>query len=141
MFLLMWVKIITYLSVFKSTRYLIKMIMEIIADISTFLIILGIAMMAYAQIMWSLDQLDVSDEVVRNSYVLAFGELGDFQDFGTVKFFIFVLFTFFIPLLLMNMLIAIMSDAYERVQANSAAADVRSLADMELEYEEVVHFF
>jgi ABC-type multidrug transport system fused ATPase/permease subunit len=137
----MWVKIITYLSVFKSTRYLIKMIMEIIADISTFLIILGIAMMAYAQIMWSLDQLDVSDEVVRNSYVLAFGELGDFQDFGTVKFFIFVLFTFFIPLLLMNMLIAIMSDAYERVQANSAAADVRSLADMELEYEEVVHFF
>jgi uncharacterized membrane protein len=117
------------------------MIMEIIADISTFLIILGIAMMAYAQIMWSLDQLDVSDEVVRNSYVLAFGELGDFQDFSSVKFFIFVLFTFFIPLLLMNMLIAIMSDAYERVQANSAAADARSLADMELEYEELIYFF
>jgi hypothetical protein len=48
MFLLTWIKVITYQAVFKQTRYLIKMIMEIIADISTFLTILLISMIAYA---------------------------------------------------------------------------------------------
>ena len=47
MFMLMWVKILTYLAVFKSTRYLIKMIIEIIAEITTFIVILFIAILAY----------------------------------------------------------------------------------------------
>ena len=53
-FLLMWFKILSYLSVFKPTRYLIKMIFEIIADILTFLIILFITIFAYAQINYSI---------------------------------------------------------------------------------------
>ena len=48
MFLLIWIKILTYLAVFKATRYLIKMIVDIIKDISTFLIILLTALVAYA---------------------------------------------------------------------------------------------
>lgn len=47
-FFLMWAKILNYFSVFKPTRYLIKMIFEIINDIMTFLIILFTAMFAYA---------------------------------------------------------------------------------------------
>jgi hypothetical protein len=53
-FMLMWVKILSYFSVFKPTRYLIKMIFEIIADILTFLIILFTAIFAYAQINYSI---------------------------------------------------------------------------------------
>ena len=44
----MWFKILAYLTVFKPTRYLIKMIFEIINDITTFLIILFTALIAYA---------------------------------------------------------------------------------------------
>lgn len=40
----------------------------------------------------------------------------------------------------MNMLIAIMSDSYARVQSNSVAADARSLAEMLQEMEEVAQF-
>lgn len=43
-----------YLTVFKPTRYLIKMIFEIITDIKAFLIILFTAMFAYAQINYAL---------------------------------------------------------------------------------------
>jgi len=57
------------------------------------------------------------------------------------QFLIFVVFSFFIPLLLMNMLIAIMSSAYERIQENSEAADARMLAELQLEYEEVITYF
>lgn len=47
MLLLMWIKIFNYLAVFESTRYLIKMIFEIIEDVSAFLIILVTAILAY----------------------------------------------------------------------------------------------
>ena len=62
---------------------------------------------------------------MRDSYVLAFGELGSFSDVTMMQFIIFIIFSLFIPLVLMNILIAIMSDAYERVQANAIAADSR----------------
>jgi len=81
------------------------------------------------------------DEEVRNSYVLSFGELGDFGGFPVIQFIIFALFSFFVPLVLMNMLIAIMSDVYERVQSNAAAADARQLAEMIHEMEELVMFW
>jgi len=41
----------------------------------------------------------------------------------------------------MNMLIAIMSDTYGRVQENSASADARSLAEMMHELEEITRIF
>lgn len=52
----------------------------------------------------------------------------------------FCMFTFFIPLTLMNMLIAIMSDTYGRVQGNVQAADARAIAEMMLEMEQVARF-
>lgn len=51
----------------------------------------------------------------KGSYALAFGELGSIEEYDGVQFAIFGIFSFFIPLVLMNMLIAIMSDVYERV--------------------------
>lgn len=46
--LLLWYKIFNFLTVFKPTRYLIKMIFEIINDIKAFLIILFVAILSYA---------------------------------------------------------------------------------------------
>lgn len=84
-FLLMWFKILAYLSVFKPTRYLIKMIFEIINDISTFLVILFTALFAYAQITYVLTTDPESKSLetdLTNSYVLSLGELGGFDSFG-----------------------------------------------------------
>lgn len=115
MFMFMWFKILAYLTVFKPTRYLIKMIFEIIGDITTFLIILFTALIAYAQICYVIDNDGEVDMQVRNSYVLALGELGEYEEFSFMKFLVFVLFSFFIPLVLLNMLIALMADSYTRV--------------------------
>jgi hypothetical protein len=40
----------------------------------------------------------------------------------------------------MNLVIAIMSDSYERVMANSTPADCRILASMLLEMEQIIQF-
>ena len=55
------------------------------------------------------------DSNIRSSYVITLGELGDFNEIPWVNFFIFVLFSFLIPLVLMNMIIALMGDSYTRV--------------------------
>ena len=55
------------------------------------------------------------DSNIRSSYVITLGELGDFDNIPLVNFFIFVLFSFLIPLVLMNMIIALMGDSYTRV--------------------------
>ena len=49
-FLLVWFKLFTCLSVFKPIRYFIQMIFEIVRDISTFLIILLFAIVCHTQI-------------------------------------------------------------------------------------------
>jgi len=116
------------------------MIQEIVKDISTFLAILFLAMGAYGQIMLTMNE-DRSYGDFRQGYVLAFGDLGGFADYSVIQFIMFIIFTFFIPLTLMNMLIAIMSDTYGRVQCNAMAADARALAEMELEVEQLVGFF
>lgn len=56
MFFLLWVKIFKYLSVFYAFRHLIMMIQEILKDISTFLAILFLAMVAYGQIMLTMQK-------------------------------------------------------------------------------------
>jgi len=54
------------------------------------------------------------------------------------QYIFFVLFVFFITLVLMNMLIAIMSDTYATVKSNILAANMRILAKMVLEADEVL---
>ena len=55
------------------------------------------------------------DSNIRNSYVISLGELGDFESIPPVSFMVFALFSFLIPLVLMNMIIALMGDSYARV--------------------------
>ena len=57
------------------------MIFEICEEISTFLFILIVAIVAYAQITITIMSTDDINDNFRNSYVLALGELGDFGNF------------------------------------------------------------
>lgn len=130
MFTLIWFKILTYLAAFKPMRYLIQMIFDILYDIRTFLMILLLATVAYSQILLTFDRSDAYDSYGRIGYLLAFGELSGPEEFGLTKFIIFGIFAFIVPLVMMNLLIALMSDSYARIQSNARAADNKSLAAM-----------
>ena len=53
-------------------------------------------------------------DVIKTTYTLTLGEL-DFEELNTSRFLIFVVYTTLITLVLMNLLIAILGDAYELV--------------------------
>lgn len=63
------------------------MIIEILNDIKVFIVILFASMVAYGQITAFLQEnYGDSDEpsILRTSYVLAFGELGSFDNFSEI---------------------------------------------------------
>ena len=96
------------------------MLLEIMVDIRAFTIILVLSMTAYAQISMFLKREYTPPMYERLSYALAFGDFGNMHlDCTLTGFIIFVIFSMFTTLVLMNLLIAIMSDTYERVQSNA----------------------
>jgi len=56
-------KIFKYLSVFSSTRYLIKMTFEICADIQVFLVVLFTGMVAYFQLLLTMGEIYDADGI------------------------------------------------------------------------------
>ena len=77
MFLVVWLKVLSFLAVFKNLRYMVKMIIETIKELATFLIILGIAIVAYAQIMYTTYLMSDFETRLKGSYGLAFGDFSD----------------------------------------------------------------
>ena len=78
--------------------------------------------------------------VIKTTYTLTLGEL-DFEDLNTTKFMIFVVYTTLITLVLMNLLIAILSDAYELVQSEKKYYDGKAKLSRTLMYERIAIFF
>jgi hypothetical protein len=144
MFVLVWFKLIKYLQVFDATRYLTRMMFDVVADLGTFILILLLVILAYAQITISIEDsgdAKTFDELSRQAYVLAFGDFGGFDTFTFVKFMVFVIFSFVVPLVMMNLLIAIISDSYAVITSNQVSTNSRSLAEMLLEMEQLVNLF
>ena len=64
---------------------------------------------------------------------------GDFETDGytTINWFLFLIASTLLPLVMLNMLIAIMSDTYARVMADIIPSDFFELNQMILEQEEI----
>lgn len=112
------------------------MIMEILTDVTIFLIMLFIIIFAYSHLLIVLSDEDYTFEsTFKSSYVLSFGELDDSRNNGLIDWINFMIFSFSITLVLMNLLIAIMSDSYERVMEKAVAADIEIIIGDILELE------
>ncbi len=86
---------------------------------------------------------NLSDNIwksIVDGYAITLADFGELDNFTLTQFLIFVIYSFFVPILLLNMLIAIMSDSYERVMANAIPADCRQLASMLVELEQIMNF-
>merc|ERR1712083_812678 len=79
--------------------------------------------------------------VFRIAYALSLGELDEFQELSMTAFFIFLIYTILITLVLMNLVIAILSDKYEEVMAHKLFFVGRARLDKSLSYEKMLIAF
>ncbi|CDW84245.1 wd-40 repeat protein [Stylonychia lemnae] len=129
--LFMWIKFFYFLRIFRSTSSLIRMIMEICKDMAAFSLILLIAMVGFANVLYILAINVVSvgegEELFTGSnfllaiiYSFRLG-LGDFstegfgETYDQIIWIVFLLEAMLIQIVLLNLLIAIMGDTFSKV--------------------------
>lgn len=140
MSLILWLKFLYFLRIFKSTGYLIRIIIEVCVDMRHFLLIMFLTMVAFGDAMRSISTSneDIPDESNNSSqFVGSYIDsitytyrmvLGDFDtsNFGLVAvpyvWILFVLCTVFNMIIMLNLLVAIISESFARINEVSSQA-------------------
>ena len=107
--------IFQHLIALQNFRFFIIMVVETMQKALLFYQILGLFIGSYSILL--LFQKRSSSTVIRTAYTVTLGELDDYMELNLTSFAIFASYTILITLVLMNLVIAILSDKYESVTA------------------------
>lgn len=139
--LLMWFRVFYLLRVFTQTAYLVGMITAIIVDMRYFVVALLLAILAFGNSYYILGRNSEEDNFtgdnIWEAFIFAFRTgFGDFNtdDFGTpdevLIWIIFFINTIIIVIILLNLVIAIMGNTFERVQETQESTKLREFANI-----------
>jgi len=146
---IIWIKLFYYLRIFRPTSSFIRMIVEMLFDIKIFLLIFFIGIFAFANFYFVLDKGNPEKVIgfkeasyintVIYTYLQALGELGfdGFEDSKQPALYwcIFFVSTILLTITLLNLLIAIMGDTYDRVQEVSQESQLKEICSFIDEYD------
>jgi len=129
-----YAKWVSFFRIIDQTRKLIRIIIEIVKDIRSFIALLFAAIMGYSLIFYQFDdEVEISYSgrllIVYNLLYAQF----DTEDFNSHQIFYFVVVTITLSVILLNMLIALMGGTYKRVQETSILADYKEKILLTLE--------
>lgn len=145
--LLLWVKLFYWMRLFKPFSAFIRIITEIIFDIRVFSVMLFLCLAAFANVLMILDNNRELEEeksiepftgfILFDALVHAYlTGLGDFAKDNyaisdpVVVWIMFLLATFLVMLVFMNMLIAIMGETFGRITAIQEQSTLKELCQM-----------
>jgi hypothetical protein len=137
---LKWFGFIDYLRCFQQTGSLVRMVVVIVTDIQPFLLLLLLAVLANVSFLMvnqptsHLFRFDGTLNPLMTGFLAMLGsfEVTDYQ--GPSKIMLFV-FLFIVVIVLLNLLIAIMGDSYEKVKENETVHALHERAKMIVEME------
>lgn len=132
-----WTRGISYFRMFEGTRYMVRLLSEVIKDMQIFLVLLFYSTLAFAFVLFLNNPIYTFSEYLTISYKLDLGDFGsDFH--GAFGWTIFFLATVINPLIMLNMLISIMCDTYAKVQDSNDIANYQELTEMIIETEKLM---
>lgn len=134
-----WTRGISYFRMFVGTRYMVRLLTEVLKDMKVFMVILVYSTLAFTYILYIRNmEISFADYLIA-SYKL---DLGDFvTDNETMRIFdwvIFFLVTVINPLIMLNLLISIMGDTYGKVKDSNDIANFQELTEMIIEIEKLM---
>lgn len=143
---LLWMKFFYFLRIFKPTSAFIRMITQIISDMSVFACIYLLAIFAFANAWYVLDAKQEIDGNLKSiagkkwwqafiyTYLTGLGEYGldgyDGNDYELLLWGLFFGCTFLLSIVLLNTLIAIMGDTFGRVKEGKEVAFLREICSL-----------
>jgi WD40 repeat protein len=156
-----WIRGITYFRINFKSRYLIGLLFQVIIDIVPFLIIFLYTTLGYAIIQGLLmNRIDEPFKNFMNSYLISSGSWENFRNLtvtqdtqGNIEIdealreatdYIYpisiIVITIINPVIVVNLLVSILSETYEKVQEMSQIADGLELVDMIIEIETLFYW-
>ena len=130
---LFWLEGVNAFKVFDSTRYYIWLIREVVKDTSAFLLILVYFVLAYCSLIGTTTSLGMW-ETFKSSYELLLGDF-DSGDFDELQWFVFMLGASLNLIVVLNLLISIISESFDRITFESKESDTRMKLELILEIE------
>lgn len=129
----MWIKLLYFFRVFKSYGYLIRLLILVIDDMRTFMAVFFFTIVAFSDSLLTIAKGNTEENMFVTSTVDSILytyriTLGDFnvEEFGNVAvvlvYALFILCTVFNTIVMLNLLIAIISDTYANVKENAVNA-------------------
>ena len=138
--ILFYTKILLTLRVLDQMRNLIKMIIEVIKDIASFLIVITVYIIAFSVIFFqdrraigddSIDFDNFAGDLLEMFYLVFTG--GTTTDYSGVMIPFYLLVTVFFCLILLNLIISIMGNTFSRVNENYDLIELKERINMLLE--------
>jgi WD40 repeat protein len=131
---------IAYFRLFADTRYLINLLSEVVKDIRAFMALLVYAIFTNLVLVYifSLKTADPDfgwGKGLMKTYNMLFGDMEQPQDF--VQWVTLTMNMLIIPIIILNLLISILGDTYDRVQNGSTIADMKEILEMIIEVEQL----
>lgn len=143
---LSFVRGISYFRLFKLTRYLINLLFQVVQDIQGFLVLLVYSTLGFCFLFIVLSRgKEDSDEslsfstYLMGSYNLVLGNF-DIKEYNIVEYAVLTFALLINPIIMLNLLISIIGDTYDRVQSDNLSADMKELMDMIQEVENMLFF-
>ena len=126
-------------SLLKSTRVLLRIVIEIVKDMIPFMLFVLASTIAVSLLFTSATTDGALTTVTYTDFLMHVYRLdfGDFSldDYNSLDIAIFILAVWIAPLVLLNMLIAIMGDTYDRVREQQGRRDFQEMAGLVYRYE------
>ena len=150
--LLVWLKLFYFGRIFYSTAAMIRMVIEIAYDMKYFLLILLLTVTGFGNAYFILASSNLTDGVYFTgdtfwrAFIYAYNQsLGSFDTSayaGTDKHLLFTIWwlnTMIVLIIMLNLLIAIMGDTFDRVQETSENNMLKELASIMVENEMLIN--
>ena len=126
-------------SLFKSTRVLLRIVIEIVKDMIPFMLFVLATTFTISLLFTSAAPDAALTDNTFSDYLLHVYRLdfGDFSldDYSALDLAIFILAVLVVPLIFLNMLIAIMGDTFDRVKEEQGRRDFQEMAALVYRYE------
>jgi hypothetical protein len=136
---LIWIKFLYFLRIYRLTSYFIRMLSTVIWEIRTFLLVLLIVYLGFGEAFLRLSQNSPDAPYVPNyAYSLVYAFRLSIGDTDTDKFddgaqpvsawLIFILCALFTNIIMLNLLIALISESFGKINSNSISANYQERA-------------
>jgi hypothetical protein len=138
----MWAKVLYFLRIFQAFAYLIRMIIQVVADMKIFMMILVITIFTFADAFYGISRENPPGDrfandfwdALRYSYLISQGDWDAYDSIGSkVRPLVMVLFvsaTIFQLIVMMNLLIAIISETFAEVNDNMGKFNYQEKASL-----------